>query len=90
MHICPKCEHHGRIGPMIRFDQIMDENSWKIIPFAAVQEDPLKFKDLKRYSDRLKDTRNKTGEDDAMIVAHGEMGGRNVVIAIMNLSLIHI
>ena len=36
MHICPKCEHHGRIGPMLRFKQIMDENSWKFIPWVSV------------------------------------------------------
>ncbi|MEQ8742756.1 acetyl-CoA carboxylase, carboxyltransferase subunit beta [Parasphingorhabdus sp.] len=71
MFICPKCEHHGRIGPMVRFAQIMDENSWKLIPWAAVQEDPLKFKDQKKYIDRLKDARAKTGEQDALINVKG-------------------
>lgn len=71
MHICPRCDNHGRIGPMTRFDQIMDENSWKIIPWAAVKEDPLKFKDQKKYSDRLKEARNKTGEQDALINVKG-------------------
>ncbi|MEH6662371.1 MAG: acetyl-CoA carboxylase, carboxyltransferase subunit beta [Parasphingorhabdus sp.] len=71
MYICPKCDHHGRIGPMVRFAQIMDENSWKFIPWAPVQEDPLKFKDQKKYSDRLKDARTKTGEQDALINVKG-------------------
>ncbi|WP_323801025.1 acetyl-CoA carboxylase, carboxyltransferase subunit beta [Parasphingorhabdus sp.] len=71
MFICPKCEHHGRIGPMVRFAQIMDENSWKLIPWAAVQEDPLKFKDQKKYIDRLKDARAKTSEQDALINVKG-------------------
>ncbi|MFT5537598.1 MAG: acetyl-CoA carboxylase carboxyl transferase subunit beta [Parasphingorhabdus sp.] len=71
MFICPKCEHHGRIGPMVRFAQIMDDNSWKLIPWAAVQEDPLKFKDQKKYIDRLKDARAKTSEQDALINVKG-------------------
>ncbi len=71
MYICPKCDHHGRIGPMVRFAQIMDENSWKLIPWAKVQEDPLKFKDQKKYTDRLKDARGKTGEQDALINVKG-------------------
>ena len=71
MHVCPKCNHHGRIGPMVRFDQIMDHNSWKLIPWAKVQEDPLKFKDQKKYADRLKDARTKTGEQDALINVKG-------------------
>lgn len=71
MHVCPKCEHHGRIGPMVRFAQVMDENSWKLIPWAKVQEDPLKFKDQKKYSDRLKEARTKTGEQDALINVKG-------------------
>lgn len=71
MHVCPKCDHHGRIGPMVRFDQIMDHNSWKLIPWAKVQEDPLKFKDQKKYADRLKDARTKTGEQDALINVKG-------------------
>ncbi|MEP3226353.1 MAG: acetyl-CoA carboxylase, carboxyltransferase subunit beta [Parasphingorhabdus sp.] len=70
-HICPKCEHHGRIGPMVRFAQIMDENSWKILPSATVKEDPLKFKDQKKYTDRLKAARAKTEEQDALITVTG-------------------
>ncbi|MEH6756385.1 MAG: acetyl-CoA carboxylase, carboxyltransferase subunit beta [Parasphingorhabdus sp.] len=84
MHICPKCEHHGRIGPMIRFAQIMDENSWKIIPFATVQEDPLKFKDQKKYSDRLKAARTKTGEQDALITVTGTIENLPCVVAVQD------
>ncbi|WP_422344010.1 acetyl-CoA carboxylase, carboxyltransferase subunit beta [Parasphingorhabdus sp.] len=84
MHICPKCEHHGRIGPMTRFAQIMDENSWKIIPFRAVQEDPLKFKDQKKYSDRLKEARAKTGEQDAFINIVGTIEGEKCVVGVQD------
>lgn len=84
MHICPKCEHHGRIGPMVRFAQIMDENSWKLIPWAKVLEDPLKFKDQKKYADRLKDARAKTGEQDALINVKGTIESIPCVVGVQD------
>ena len=84
MHICPKCEHHGRIGPAIRFAQILDENSWKIIPYDKVQEDPLKFKDQKKYADRLKAARAKTDEQDALINVSGTIDGRKAVVGVQD------
>ncbi len=84
MHICPKCEHHGRIGPVTRFTQIMDENSWKIIPFTTVPEDPLKFKDQKKYTDRLKEARAKTEEQDAFINASGTIAGEQCVVGVQD------
>ena len=84
MHVCPKCEHHGRIGPMVRFAQIMDENSWKLIPWAQVQEDPLKFKDQKKYIDRLKDARTKTGEQDALINVRGTIENIPCVVGVQD------
>ncbi|AMO71419.1 acetyl-CoA carboxylase, carboxyltransferase subunit beta [Sphingorhabdus sp. M41] len=84
MHICPKCEHHGRIGPMTRFAQIMDEGSWKLIPWAPVLEDPLKFKDQKKYADRLKDARTKTGEQDALINVKGTIESIPCVVGVQD------
>jgi len=86
MYICPKCEHHGRIGPMVRFAQIMDDNSWKLIPWAKVQEDPLKFKDQKKYADRLKDARTKTGEQDALINVKGTIESIPCVVGVQDFS----
>jgi len=86
MHVCPKCEHHGRIGPMVRFAQIMDDNSWKLIPWAKVQEDPLKFKDQKKYIDRLKDARTKTGEQDALINVKGTIKAIPCVVGVQDFS----
>ena len=86
MYICPKCEHHGRIGPMVRFAQIMDDNSWKLIPWAKVQEDPLKFKDQKKYADRLKDARTKTGEQDALINVKGTIENIPCVVGVQDFS----
>jgi len=86
MYICPKCEHHGRIGPMVRFAQIMDDDSWKLIPWAQVQEDPLKFKDQKKYIDRLKDARTKTGEQDALINVKGTIETIPCVVGVQDFS----
>ena len=86
MHVCPKCEHHGRIGPMVRFAQIMDDNSWKLIPWAQVQEDPLKFKDQKKYIDRPKDARTKTGEQDALINVKGTIETIPCVVGVQDFS----
>ncbi len=88
MHICPKCEHHGRIGPMTRFEQIMDENSWKIIPFSAVPEDPLKFKDQKKYTDRLKAARTKTEEQDAWVNVTGTIEGHKCVVGVQDFAFL--
>ncbi|VWX56624.1 acetyl-CoA carboxylase, carboxyltransferase subunit beta [Sphingorhabdus sp. 109] len=86
MYICPKCDHHGRIGPMVRFAQIMDEDSWKLIPWAKVQEDPLKFKDQKKYTDRLKEARAKTGEQDALINVKGTIESIPCVVGVQDFS----
>lgn len=84
MDVCPKCENHGRIGPLARFTQIMDENSWKILPPAKVMEDPLKFKDQKKYSDRIKDARAKTGEQDALINAKGSIDSIPCIVGVQD------
>lgn len=84
LHICPKCDHHGRIGPMTRFAQIMDETSWKIIPWAAVPEDPLKFKDQKKYAERLKGARAKTEAQDALINVVGKIEGNPCVVGVQD------
>ncbi len=78
--ICPHCDHHGRIGPMARFHQVMDRSSWKIIPWTPVREDPLKFRDSKKYPDRLKAARAKTQEQDALINVHGTIEGQPAVV----------
>lgn len=84
MHICPKCEHHGRIGAKLRFAQILDENSWEKLPSVKVQEDPLKFKDQKKYTDRLKAARAKTEEDDAFVNVFGTIDGHKCVVGVQD------
>lgn len=84
LSVCPECGHHGRIGPKERFKLLFDEGSWSLLPVPAVREDPLKFKDQKRYVDRLKQARAKTGESDALVNARGRIDGREAVVGVQD------
>jgi acetyl-CoA carboxylase carboxyl transferase subunit beta len=82
--VCPKCDHHGRVGPAVRFAALLDDKSWKVLPPPTVREDPLKFKDTKKYTDRIKAARLATGETDAMITAKGAIDGHIVVLSVQD------
>ncbi|MEW5726936.1 MAG: acetyl-CoA carboxylase, carboxyltransferase subunit beta [Pseudomonadota bacterium] len=84
LNVCQHCGHHLRLAVKKRLEMLFDDGKYSRIELPKVPEDPLKFKDQKKYTDRLKETRAKTGEQDAIIVAHGKMGGMNVVIAAFN------
>jgi acetyl-CoA carboxylase carboxyl transferase subunit beta len=84
LHVCPHCAHHGRIGPQVRFAHIFDDGEYALIPTAKVAEDPLKFRDTKRYSDRIKEARAKTGAMDALQNARGRLGEKKVVIGVQD------
>lgn len=78
---CPQCGHHHRLSAAERLDMLFDKDKWAPIDLKQPAYDPLKFKDIKKYSDRLRDARRKTGMDDAIMVAFGEVDGENTVIA---------
>ncbi len=80
--VCPQCAHHLRIGPAERFATIFDAESYEELPQPVVPVDPLRFRDEKRYIDRLKDARNKTGRQDALTAARGTVEGLPVMIAV--------
>jgi acetyl-CoA carboxylase carboxyl transferase subunit beta len=82
--VCPRCNFHDRIGPTKRFEQLFDAAEYELLPAPEVREDPLRFKDTKRYTDRLKAARAKTGERDALINAKGRLDGRPVVIGVQD------
>jgi acetyl-CoA carboxylase carboxyl transferase subunit beta len=84
LSICPACGHHGRIGPIARFNHLFDEGSWKQISTPATRDDPLKFRDTKKYADRLKAARTQTGEIDALINAKGLIEGQTAVIGVQD------
>jgi acetyl-CoA carboxylase carboxyl transferase subunit beta len=82
--VCPHCGHHMRLPAKRRLAMLFDEGAYTRIELPASVSDPLRFRDQKRYSDRIKDSREKTGEQDAIIVAHGRMGGLPLVAAAFN------
>jgi acetyl-CoA carboxylase carboxyl transferase subunit beta len=84
LHVCPNCGFHERIGPKERFAQIFDEGTCSELPAPKVPEDPLKFRDQKRYTDRIKAARAATGESDALINATGTIDGRTAVVGVQN------
>ncbi|MBC6440798.1 MAG: acetyl-CoA carboxylase carboxyltransferase subunit beta [Rhodospirillales bacterium] len=84
MNVCPHCGFHMRIAPDVRLRSLFDDGKFDRIELPKVAADPLRFRDRKRYSDRVKEAQTKTGEKDAMVVAHGEVGERPVVCAIFN------
>jgi acetyl-CoA carboxylase carboxyl transferase subunit beta len=84
LSVCPRCGHHDRIGATARFEQLFDEGMYKRIDSPAVADDPLKFRDSKKYIDRLKAARTATGDRDAFANAHGRIGGREAVIGVQD------
>ena len=84
LNVCPKCDHHERIGPKLRFRYLFDEGSCQTLPAPKVTEDPLKFRDTKRYSERLKTARADTEEADALVNAFGTIEGRRAVVGVQD------
>ena len=82
--VCPRCDFHDRIGPAARFEQLFDAAKFEILPSPEVREDPLRFKDSKRYSERLKAARTATGERDALINARGKIDSHKVVLGVQD------
>jgi acetyl-CoA carboxylase carboxyl transferase subunit beta len=82
--VCPRCDFHDRIGPAKRFEQLFDAAQFELLPPPEVREDPLKFRDTKRYSDRLKAARAATNERDALINARGKIDGQEVILGVQD------
>jgi acetyl-CoA carboxylase carboxyl transferase subunit beta len=81
LQVCTHCGHHMRLPVKRRMELLFDGGQYTAIELPKVPLDPLRFKDLKRYGDRLKEAQTKTGAKDAILVAHGKLKGRNVVVA---------
>jgi acetyl-CoA carboxylase carboxyl transferase subunit beta len=84
LRVCPRCDHHDRIGPRARFEQLFDRASYELLPSPEVREDPLRFKDSKRYTDRLKAARAATDERDALLNARGELDDRRIIVGVQD------
>ena len=83
-NVCPRCGHHMRIGAKDRFAALFDDGLHEKLPAPEVPQDPLRFRDDKRYADRLKEYRTKTGQSDALTAAKGTLDGLPVVIAVQS------
>ncbi|MBL4803688.1 MAG: acetyl-CoA carboxylase carboxyltransferase subunit beta [Alphaproteobacteria bacterium] len=86
LNVCYHCNHHLRITVKERLGYMFDEGKYDKVDLPKVPFDPLKFKDRKKYADRLKDSQHKTGLKDAITVAKGTIGGQKAVIAAFNFS----
>ena len=84
--VCHKCDHHLRLSVKKRLELLFDGGEYKEIFLPKLKEDPLNFKDSKKYTDRLRTYRKNTGDDDAIKVAQGEIGGITSVVAVMDFS----
>jgi len=83
LRVCIHCGHHMRATAIERLDWTFDDGKYTRIELPKVPADPLSFRDSKKYADRLKESRAKTSLDDALVVAHGAIGGRRSVVAAM-------
>jgi acetyl-CoA carboxylase carboxyl transferase subunit beta len=86
LYVCQACGHHIRLAATARMGFLFDSGKFTRVQFQAVTPDPLKFRDSRRYTERLKDAQNKSGEKEAIVVGHGTIGGQKAVIAAFDFS----
>lgn len=86
LQVCHHCGHHLRMPVEKRLEHLFDDGKYNEIKLPETPTDPLKFKDRKRYTDRLKEARQKTGREDAIVIAKGTIKGNSVVIAAFDFS----
>ncbi len=81
LRVCQHCDHHMRLGAKERLDMLFDDAEYEEAELTVPIADPLKFRDIKRYSDRLKEAQAKNKTKDAILVADGKVGGIRTVMA---------
>lgn len=86
LKVCPNCGYHMRIGAGERMGMLFDEGKFTRVDLPDSVADPLRFRDRDRYTERLRKARQKTGEKDAIQIAHGTIGGHPIVIAAFDFS----
>jgi acetyl-CoA carboxylase carboxyl transferase subunit beta len=79
LDVCPKCDHHMRIGARRRLDIFLDQDNREELAMEVEPVDRLKFKDTKKYKDRLASAQKTTGETDALVAMKGELNGQPIV-----------
>jgi len=88
LNVCPKCDYHFRISAQERIDLVIDKGTFTEIDAEMNSVDFLKFKDSKKYTDRLKAAIKKNGSGDAIITGHGMMNSQGVVVAVFDFSFL--
>ncbi len=86
LSVCQHCGFHMRLDPLKRLEMLFDDGKYQTIETPKTLADPLKFRDQKRYTDRLKEAQAKTSRTDATVAGHGVMDGLPVVIAAFDFS----
>ncbi|HVC18989.1 MAG TPA: acetyl-CoA carboxylase, carboxyltransferase subunit beta [Vicinamibacterales bacterium] len=86
--VCPKCDHHFRMGAAERLRMLFDDGEWREFDASLVSTDPLHFTDTKPYRERLRSTIAATGVKDAVLVGRGRLAGVETIIAAMEYSFI--
>jgi acetyl-CoA carboxylase carboxyl transferase subunit beta len=84
LNVCSYCDYHMNMDVNSRLKNLFGDNSFELIEVPFENNDPLKFKDLKKYSDRMKAAQKKTDQKDAAILAQGEIGDTKVVVFILD------
>jgi len=87
LRVCPKCQHHFKIGARERIDLLL-EPGYEVVDTGLRSTDPLNFSDVRRYKDRLRVAREQTGLDDAILNALGRLGPHDVVLSAMEYAFI--
>ncbi len=82
--VCQHCGYHIRIGSERRLESLFDSGQYETISLTEVGTDPLNFKDLKRYTDRLKEARVRNKTSDALTIGLGKLGGQRAVVAVLD------
>ena len=82
--VIPGSNYHMRMGASARLKSVFDNETWYDIALPEVAADPLKFRDERKYADRIKDARTKTGMNDAIKVGYGKLDGLGVVVAVQD------
>jgi acetyl-CoA carboxylase carboxyl transferase subunit beta len=88
LHVCPKCGHHMRISARDRLEAFLDPEGVEELASTVGPEDPLKFRDTKKYRDRLQQAQKTTGEKDALIVLTGTLHGLPIVACAFEFSFL--
>jgi len=86
LDVCPKCGHHNRMGARRRLDTFLDPENREEIGAELSPNDPLKFRDSKKYKDRIAAAQKETGEKDALVVMKGKLKGMGIVAAAFEFS----